>query len=174
MTEMEKKDLYIAAGVGGLALVVIFAIIHASGPQVLTPADTAAQLPTADGLNTPLPSAYNYNVVPYQPAPLAKNAPVVLGQPAVSGGGDCCCDDCGVSNGAEYNNPNVQQFQTLIQGLTFQQSRAIQNTVAPVTANVPASGADYGGSVIGTANYFGGQSLQAYKNAHLLDPPLPL
>jgi len=141
MTDTEKKDLYIAAAIGGLGLIVILAYIHSG---TITPAENNAA-DTLQGLEPTTP--YNFNIQPYNPKPLITNPNQNIA--ADNSDDDCCCDGCGISNGAQYNNPTVAQFQTLIQGLQFQPTQRI-NYTAPDTANVPDTSADFGGSVYGT------------------------
>lgn len=103
MTDTEKKDLYIAAAVGGLGLILVFAYIH-SGTLV---SHNGEQIPAAEP-SAPVVTPYNYNVAPYNPRPALQ-----LAKPGSMNKGGCC-DDCGVRNGAQYFNPTVAQFQTLI------------------------------------------------------------
>lgn len=104
MADKEHRDLYIAAAVGGVGLILVLlymsggAVASAPGPS----ADTAETAPAGQ-------SDYNYNIAPYNPAPLITNGHSAL--PAVSGG---CCDDCGPNTGSQYNNVNTAQFLTLL------------------------------------------------------------
>jgi len=107
MTQKEHRDVYIAAGVGGLGLVLILLYLF-GGTQASIIQQPAA---TPDLSGVPGPGDYNYNITPFDPAPPISNAkPIILGGSS-SGGG--CCDECGPQTGGQYFNTDVAQFQTL-------------------------------------------------------------
>lgn len=109
MTQKEHKDIYIASAVGGLGLVLIWLYLHGGTVQAsITDPNAEQAAPLADT------SPYNYNVAPYDPGPpLSIAFPPI---PDVGGGstGTCGCG-CGPDSGGQYFNPNVAQYQTLIQ-----------------------------------------------------------
>lgn len=111
MTAKEHRDVYIAAGVGGLGLVLILLYLFGGTQSALIQQPAA----TPDLSGVPGPGDYNYNITPYDPAPPISNAaPINFGGNSAPGGG--CCDDCGPQTGAQYFNPTVAQYQTLQQG----------------------------------------------------------
>jgi hypothetical protein len=97
MSKKEHRDIYIAAAVGGVALILIWLYLSSETP-------TGSPLTQTAGPQTP----YNYNVGPYTGQP----ANIQLG--GVSSGQ--CCDKCGPNNGQDYNNVTASQFQALNQG----------------------------------------------------------
>ncbi len=114
MTDKEHSDIYIAAAVGGLGLILIYLYMHSSS-QAASPAQ-ASQTPVVAatepaGVSTP----YNYNVAPYDPGPpiVFAAAPLPPPQPGANIGGGCC-NDCGPANADHFNNTNVAQFATLL------------------------------------------------------------
>lgn len=107
MTDKEHKDVYIAAAVGGVALILILLYMYGgtnTAAQTAEPSDAIATPPAAQ---TP----YNYNVAPYQPGP-----PIQFGAatPANSNKAGGCCDRCGPAIGNDIFSTSVAQFQTLI------------------------------------------------------------
>lgn len=111
MTDKEHRDVYIAAAVGGLGLVlVLLYLFGGSAPVSAATNASGAALPTATETSPPGIDNYNYNIAPYNPAPLL---PYGKSSIAANGGGGCC-DDCGPDTGSQYNNVNVAQFQTLL------------------------------------------------------------
>lgn len=111
MTDKEHKDVYIAAAVGGLGLVLVLLYLF-GGSAPASAAENAAgdTLPSTTATAPPGLSDYNYNIAPYNPAPLIPNGRGAVDN--VSAGG--CCDTCGPSTGQQYNLPNVAQFMTLL------------------------------------------------------------
>jgi hypothetical protein len=112
MTDKEHRDAYIAAAVGGVALVLIYLYLNTQSGSAM--AATVPDNTSAVGETVPQ-TPYNYNVAPYTPRP-----PINFALPAVSVGGDsvsinqgCGCP-CGPQNGGNNFTPNVPQFQTLI------------------------------------------------------------
>jgi hypothetical protein len=104
MTDTEKRDLYIAAAVGGIGLVIVFLYLHA-GTIV---SQNGQQIPSTVPAATPAQTAYNYNIAPYNPAPpLTVASPQSIGDFANSGG---CCDSCGFGS----TNVDVANFTTLM------------------------------------------------------------
>jgi len=110
MTQKEHKDIYIASAIGGLGLVLIWLYLYGGTSVALAvPEDQQTAPPLADT------SPYNYNVAPYDPGP-----PISFAFPPIPdvGGGStgigCGCG-CGPDTGQQYFNPNVAQYQTLIQ-----------------------------------------------------------
>lgn len=110
MTKKEHNDVYIAAIVGGIALVLIWLYMQ-------TGVAVAASLPdntTAAGDTVPQ-TPYNYNVAPYDPGPPISFAfpPVpTSGSDNINVGG-CGCP-CGPQNGGNNFNTTTSQFQTLM------------------------------------------------------------
>lgn len=108
MTSKEHRDVYIAAGVGGLGLVLILLYLFGGTQTSLTQTPTT----TPDLSAVPGAGDYTYNIAPYNPAPPINNAaPINFGGATAPGGG--CCDDCGPPSGSQYFNTSVAQFQTL-------------------------------------------------------------
>jgi len=110
MTKKEHKDVYIAAAVGGVALILIWLYLN-TGTAV------SATLPdnTSAAGDTVPQTPYNYNVAPYQPGPPIQFAFPPI--PDVGGGntnigGSCGCP-CG-PDGSNNFNVNTYQFQSLI------------------------------------------------------------
>lgn len=106
MNAKEHRDLYIAAAVGGVGLVLVLLFLFSPSAAVAAAApatDLADQAPAGQ-------SDYNYNIAPYNPAPLITNGRATL--PSAGGGG--CCDTCGPDTGSQYNLPNTSQFLTLL------------------------------------------------------------
>lgn len=103
MSDTEKKDIYIAAAVGGLGLVLILLYMHA-GTQTV---QNGQELPAPNIPTSPAASEYNYNIAPYQPGPpITQPVPQTVGQ--IEGGG--CCDTCGFGG----TNVNVANYLTLL------------------------------------------------------------
>lgn len=117
MTEKEHKDVYIAAAVGGLGLVLVLLYLYGGTAQasVAQNAD-GTPLPSATAVAPPGISDYNYNIAPYDPNPGIQALKTGLNNLANGGSGGGCCDKCGPDNGNDYFNTNVAQFQTLIGG----------------------------------------------------------
>lgn len=108
----EHRDVYIAAAVGGVGLILVLLYLF-GGNNPASAATNAAGTPIPGTTETAPPgvSDYNYNVAPFNASPVIPNGKsTVIG--ANSGGG--CCNECGPSTGSQFNNPNVAQFQTLI------------------------------------------------------------
>lgn len=112
MTDSEKKDMYIAAGVGGVALILILLYVH-SAPAI---AGGAGDLPTLISTPPVDSTPYNYNILPY-----AGNGPLnipangrsgsdLLGK---TGDGSGCCDPCSLGKQG-VNNPGVSAFLRLL------------------------------------------------------------
>lgn len=112
MNDAEHRDVYIAAAVGGVGLVLV--LLYLFGNQ------TPVQL-NADG--TPLPSAgatagpstpYTFNVPAYDPAPGIPfpRSSLPPNEIAQTGGG--CCNACGPATGNQFFNSSVSQFMTLL------------------------------------------------------------
>jgi hypothetical protein len=102
MTDHEKRDVYIAFGIGGIALILILLYVFGGTANPVT--EDGAIVPYPDKAYSP----YDYNIQPYQ-------SPGAIGNPtpkAIGNGG--CCDACGPYNGATYNNVNTYQFKTLL------------------------------------------------------------
>lgn len=114
MTKEEKRDMYIAAGVGGVALILILLYIH-SAPQL----EQTASLPDATEMQTAGDQTpYNYNIQPYggsgSPLYVPSNGLVQPGGGSKSGSGSGCCDECGTSTGSSYQNPGVLAYLKLL------------------------------------------------------------
>lgn len=105
MTDKEHRDVYIAAAVGGVGLVLVLLYLF-GGASVATVPGSSADLTDTAPVGQ---SDYNYNVAPYNPAPIIANGRAAL--PGIGGG---CCDNCGPSTGQQYNNVNTAQFLTLL------------------------------------------------------------
>lgn len=113
MTDKEHKDIYIACAVGGVGLIlVLMYLFGGSTPSAALNAD-GTPLPTSTAQVQPGLTDYNYNIAPYNPAPVIPNAKSVLPSNIIPLGGGCC-DTCGPDTGSQYNQPNVAQFMTLI------------------------------------------------------------
>ena len=113
MTEKEHKDVYIAAAVGGLGLVLVLLYLF-GGSQPASAATNAdgTPLPGVAAVAPPGVGTYNYNITPYNPDPLLPYAKSAI-NPLASGGG--CCDTCGPIGAASGSMPpNVAQYQTLM------------------------------------------------------------
>jgi ABC-type amino acid transport substrate-binding protein len=111
--EREHRDLYIALGVGGVALILIFLYLYGGTQQPVATNSNGASLP---GLTeTPAADAtpYTYNVQPYYPNPGIQYVPNNSNTNQASGG----CGGCGKKNecfNASSNNCTTSQFMTLI------------------------------------------------------------
>lgn len=105
----EKKDMYIAAAVGGVALVLIYLYLYSGSTPTQTNAD-GTSLPSTTETPAPGLNSYNYNIAPYNPQPGLQLA----AQPLTTGIGGGCCDTCGPSSGGSFQNVTAAQFNTLI------------------------------------------------------------
>lgn len=112
MTSEEKRDMYIAAAVGGVALVLILLYIH-TPPQL----EQTATLPdaTQSAADTGEQTPYNYNVQPYggSGSPFYVPPAGAVSRPAnsnVSGGG--CCDPCASNKGPD--SPGITAYLKLL------------------------------------------------------------
>lgn len=111
MTSEEKRDVYIAAGVGGVALVLILLYVHsAPAPGQPGALPDATQAAIAGDQNP-----YNYNIQPYggsgSPLYVPPNGAVQAGGSNSSSNG--CCDPCASKNGG-YQNPGVLAYLKLL------------------------------------------------------------
>lgn len=112
MTKEEKRDMYIAAGVGGVALILILLYVY-SAPAP----EQVASLPDATEMQTVDQSPYNYNIQPYggsgSPLYVPANGTVkpIGGQSSNNGS---CCDECGTGTGSRYENPGVLAYLKLL------------------------------------------------------------
>lgn len=106
--------MYIAAAVGGVALVLIFLYVKTpvavSQPGSLP--DASQTIGAADQ------NPYNYNIQPYGgdgPLNIPARGPI-SNQSNVGGrnSGGGCCDNCGTSQGSSYQNPGVLAFLKLL------------------------------------------------------------
>lgn len=117
MADTEHKDIYIAAAVGGVALVLVMLHVFSNQQPTATNAE-GASLPLPGATTTGTPSTYNYNIAPFNPAPgipypkssLATNTLPSVASPQNGG----CCDQCGPSSGSGYFANSVAQYMTLI------------------------------------------------------------
>lgn len=117
MADTEHRDIYIAAAVGGVGLVLVFMYLQGVTPAQAESAVASAGSPLlANAAITPPPdqTAYNYNVAPYTPRPPIQFPPAIPAVQYQSNSGGGFCNDCGPSTGSQYNDPTVAQFQTLI------------------------------------------------------------
>ncbi|MDE2019925.1 MAG: hypothetical protein KGJ13_06305 [Patescibacteria group bacterium] len=121
MEAKEKQDVYIAFAVGGLALVLILLYVFGGSQQPTAANADGSPLPSVGAVSPPnLPqTAYNYNIVPFDPSPGILYPKSAL--PANSNSANGCCDGCsgesskcGPTTGQQYFNPNVAQFMTLV------------------------------------------------------------
>ncbi len=114
MTDHEKRDMYIAAAVGGVALVLILLYIKTptAGQPVQLP-EAAETLASAGDQNP-----YNYNIQPYGGSGSPLYVPGSgLVKPPGSGSGSGrggCCDECGTGQGSSYENPGVLAYLKLL------------------------------------------------------------
>ncbi len=134
MTEKEHRDVYIAAAVGGVALVLIYLFLNGGSvtPQTVA-SDT--QVPSATATPPPAQTAYNYNIQPFNPGP-----GLILGDTNIGGPGDSfftssytggtmtpppatggcsgncgsCKQTCGPVTGNSIANNTVGQFMALM------------------------------------------------------------
>ena len=113
----EHTDLYIAFAVGGLGLVLILLYVfsNSTAPAATQTNANGGPLPTVGAVSPPdLPqTAYNYNIVPFDPAPGIAYPRESI--PANENG--CGCgggSGCGPQNGQQFFNTNVSQFMTLV------------------------------------------------------------
>jgi hypothetical protein len=122
MSDKEHRDVYIAAIVGGLGLVLIYLYMHSSPAQLQVADASGSNVPQAAGVaGASIPqNAYNYNVAPYDPGPPIQFAfPPIPGSQSSGGnitigapGG--CCNQCGPRTGNAYNDNTTAQFSTLL------------------------------------------------------------
>ncbi|MDE2019748.1 MAG: hypothetical protein KGJ13_05390 [Patescibacteria group bacterium] len=114
MEGTEHRDIYIALGVGGVALVLIYLYLY-SGSNVPTGAD-GTPIPTAADTSVPQ-TPYNYNVAPYNPPLLTPNPPQTL-QPLNNVNQSNNCSGCSkASKCGSFNNSNptsTYQYNTLV------------------------------------------------------------
>lgn len=108
MADTEHRDVYIAAAVGGVALVLIYLYMHSTPAQAAATDASGAALPSVVSTPPELPTPYTYNVEPYNPQPGIQ----IGATPTQNKSG--CCDNCGPSSGSNYFNTTVAQFQTLM------------------------------------------------------------
>jgi hypothetical protein len=105
----EHHDAMIAFAVGGVALILI--LLYMFGGAHASQTNAAGEpLPTVTSVGNPNPTAYNYNIAPYNPDPGLHYGKSSI--PNIGPGG--CCDTCGPMNGNDLNSLSVAQFQTLI------------------------------------------------------------
>lgn len=111
MTDKEKRDAYMAAGIGGVALILILLYIH-SAPAV---AAGGGDLPSVTAMPPVDSTPYNYNIAPYGgTGPLNIPAHGRSGQDLLgNGNGGGCCDPC-AGNKQGYQNPGVSAFLRLL------------------------------------------------------------
>lgn len=116
MDGAEHRDVYIAAAVGGVGLVLV--LLHMFGSNNAQPQLNAdgTPLPSAAAAVSPSATPYTFNVPAYDPAPgiayPRSSLPPNTVTPASNAGG--CCDTCGPQTGGQYFNSSVAQFMTLI------------------------------------------------------------
>ena len=112
MADTEKRDVYIAAAVGGVGLVLVLLYLWDQTPA---PATNAQGEPLPSLVATPPASTpYNFNIAPFDPAPGIPYARPNINTINAPGGAGGCCDDCGPRNSAQYFNSTVSQFMTLL------------------------------------------------------------
>lgn len=113
MTDKEKRDAYIAAAVGGVALVLIYLYIH-SAPLIAGGAGTLPDATQTAGLDQ---NPYNYNIQPYGgdgPLNIPARGPISTNYNNLGGGSGGCCDACGTKTGSSYQNPGVLAYLKLL------------------------------------------------------------
>ena len=114
MTKEEKRDMYIAAAVGGVALILI--LLYVGTPEAV--AQTASLPDATEAMTAGESNPYNYNIQPYggsgSPLYVPPNGTVQPG--GVRGGnyGGGCCDQCGTGTGSSYENPGVLAYLKLL------------------------------------------------------------
>ncbi|MDE2019973.1 MAG: hypothetical protein KGJ13_06545 [Patescibacteria group bacterium] len=111
MNGHEHRDVYIALGVAGVVLVLIYLYLYGGATTPVGPDGNPLPSTTTgpDVAQTP----YNYNVTPYNPSPHANYTPQSI-NPLNSGCSGCSGSQrCGVSG---MNSTNVTQFSLLIGG----------------------------------------------------------
>lgn len=110
MTHEEKRDMYIAAAVGGVALILILLYIK-TPPTLEQPAALPDATQTAVGDQNP----YNYNIQPYggsgSPLYVPPNGALRPGGNSSGDGG--CCNKCGTGTGSP-DNPGVLAYLKLL------------------------------------------------------------
>jgi hypothetical protein len=114
MTKEEKRDMYIAAAVGGVALVLILLYIK-TPPDAGQPASLPEPAATLAGAGDQNP--YNYNIQPYggSGSPLYVPSNGLVKPPGSgNGSGGGCCNECGTGEGGSYENPGVLAYLKLL------------------------------------------------------------
>lgn len=114
----EHRDAYIAAIVGGVALVLIYLYLHAGTNAIAADLGTPLGTQPVDASATPAAgSPYNYNVAPYDPG-----TPIQYAFPSMFPSGESGCGCGGVSGitpcspitGTNLYQVNVDQYQSLV------------------------------------------------------------
>lgn len=111
MANTEHRDVYIAAAVGGVGLVLVLLYLW-DQPAAATNASGEA-LPSLVSTPPPGGTPYTYNIAPFDPTPGLPGARNIntINAPGGAGG---CCDQCGPRTGNAAFNNTVAQFMTLL------------------------------------------------------------
>jgi len=114
MSDTERKDVYIAVGIGGLALILIMLYIYGGKSVPVTDQTNSdgASLPSVTATPPPDTTPYTYNIQPYYPnagLPLAANANKTSNGKSGCGG---CSSKSSCYNPSSYGC-TIAQFNTL-------------------------------------------------------------
>lgn len=112
MTDTEHRDVYIAAAVGGVGLVLVLLYLFGNQAPVTTNANGTA-LPSIGASSAPA-TPYTFNVPAYDPAPGIPYPRTSLPPNTLPANNNGCCDECGPSSGGGVFNNTVAQFMTLL------------------------------------------------------------